>query len=96
LAIRRLATGPSLYPHVGSDPRKDFSPLGLILADAGLVYKDALVRTHFANKQQLVGTHFAGVLIGNTALVKFHRPIVPNSLCLVRHRVMEHPTLTLD
>ena len=25
-----LATGPSLYPNVGYDPRKDFSPIGLI------------------------------------------------------------------
>src|SRR3977135_4024456 len=27
---RNLATGPSLYPNVGYDPRKDFSPIGLI------------------------------------------------------------------
>src|SRR5260221_7255445 len=25
-----LATGPSLYPNVGYDPRKDFAPIGLI------------------------------------------------------------------
>jgi hypothetical protein len=32
-----------LDPHVGYEPRKDFSPLGLIAALV-LVYKDLLVR----------------------------------------------------
>jgi tripartite-type tricarboxylate transporter receptor subunit TctC len=37
-----LATGPSLYGHVGYDPRKDFAPLGLIASAPALVlvYKD--------------------------------------------------------
>jgi tripartite-type tricarboxylate transporter receptor subunit TctC len=37
-----MATGPSLYPHVGYDPRKDFAPLGLIASSPALllVYKD--------------------------------------------------------
>lgn len=37
-----LATGPSLYAHVGYDPRKDFAPLGLIASAPALVlvYKD--------------------------------------------------------
>lgn len=40
-----LASGPSLYPHVGYDPRKDFSTLGLIASSPALllVYKDLLV-----------------------------------------------------
>jgi hypothetical protein len=40
-----LGTGPSLYPHVGYEPRKDFSPLGLIASSPALVlvYKDLLV-----------------------------------------------------
>jgi tripartite-type tricarboxylate transporter receptor subunit TctC len=32
-----LATGPSLYAHVGYDPRKDFAPLGLIASAPALV-----------------------------------------------------------
>lgn len=37
-----LATGPSLYPNVGYDPRKDFAPLGLIASSPALllVYKN--------------------------------------------------------
>jgi tripartite-type tricarboxylate transporter receptor subunit TctC len=42
-----LATGPSLYPNVGYDPRKDFAPFGLIASAPALllVYKDLPVRT---------------------------------------------------
>lgn len=32
-----MATGPSLYPDVGYDPRKDFAPLGLIASSPALV-----------------------------------------------------------
>src|ERR1051326_4282405 len=39
---RRSPPGPSLYAHVGYDPRKDFAPLGLIASAPALVlvYKD--------------------------------------------------------
>ncbi len=42
-----LATGPSLYPNVGYDPRKDFAPLGLIASSPALllVYKDLPVHS---------------------------------------------------
>ena len=42
-----MATGPSLYPNVGYDPRKDFAPIGLIASSPALllVYKDLPVHS---------------------------------------------------
>jgi len=42
-----MATGPSLYPNVGYDPRKDFAPLGLIGSSPALllVHKDLPVHS---------------------------------------------------
>jgi hypothetical protein len=45
-----LGTGPSLYPHVGYEPRKDFSPLGLVASSLALVLVGA-VRSPFADMQ---------------------------------------------
>ena len=37
IATSSLAINPSLYPNVGYDPRKDFSPIGLIASSANVV-----------------------------------------------------------
>src|SRR5215218_11011399 len=37
IATSSLAINPSLYPNVGYDPRKDFSPIGLIASSSNVV-----------------------------------------------------------
>jgi tripartite-type tricarboxylate transporter receptor subunit TctC len=37
IATSSLAINPSLYPHIGYEPRKDFAPIGLIASSANVV-----------------------------------------------------------
>ena len=46
IATSSLAINPSLYPNVGYDPRKDFSPIGLIASSSNVVLVNNTVPVH--------------------------------------------------
>jgi tripartite-type tricarboxylate transporter receptor subunit TctC len=46
IATSSLAINPSLYPNAGYDPRKDFSPIGLIASSANVVLVHPSVPAH--------------------------------------------------
>ena len=46
IATSSLAINPSLYPNIGYDPRKDFSPVGLIATSANVVMVHPSVPAH--------------------------------------------------
>jgi tripartite-type tricarboxylate transporter receptor subunit TctC len=62
IATSSLAINPSLYPNVGYDPRKDFSPIGLIATSANVVMVHPSLAAHSIAELIALATNEPGKL----------------------------------